>query len=273
MNAERSEEVVKPPSEEDEKILEECVKLWKKAIESDALNEAVMKDMFGLGPNVLHASMNVGFTSPKQALRCFSSLALSESRNLQLQARHFQKAFADTPSFKLIGSASVQYLQELYASGVGANSATAETLASVLKEPLGAVAWIFEIRYNEEGDCQQESCMTAIRHCTADFAADIRQAAPSLDIGNAIVNDLKSHPVSPDFKPDAAYIQKILDNVSKSGCRSCKKTKGQFKRCTQCKCARYCSAECQRADWKQHRSWCKLEHRMLIQMASLGNHA
>ncbi|GAQ90657.1 hypothetical protein KFL_006680060 [Klebsormidium nitens] len=34
------------------------------------------------------------------------------------------------------------------------------------------------------------------------------------------------------------------------------KSPGELKRCSRCKSARYCSAQCQRADWKEHRKTC-----------------
>lgn len=40
-------------------------------------------------------------------------------------------------------------------------------------------------------------------------------------------------------------------------CRICQKTGETMKKCSQCKTARYCSTECQKADWKQHKPICE----------------
>lgn len=36
-------------------------------------------------------------------------------------------------------------------------------------------------------------------------------------------------------------------------CNICKKTEGELKRCAACQEVDYCSIECQRADWKEHK--------------------
>ena len=43
-------------------------------------------------------------------------------------------------------------------------------------------------------------------------------------------------------------------------CEYCKKTtkeKGETQRCSGCDCVRYCGLECQKADWKSHKPFCK----------------
>ena len=58
-----------------------------------------------------------------------------------------------------------------------------------------------------------------------------------------------------------------LDAV-KSECFSCGKT-GKMKRCLQCKCAYYCSRECQAAAWKcGHKAACKQIRRKQQQSAN-----
>lgn len=40
-------------------------------------------------------------------------------------------------------------------------------------------------------------------------------------------------------------------------CVNCGTKSENMKKCSQCKSARYCSSECQRADWKKHKKICK----------------
>lgn len=40
-------------------------------------------------------------------------------------------------------------------------------------------------------------------------------------------------------------------------CDSCRQSKGQLRKCSVCHSAQYCSVECQKADWKEHKLVCK----------------
>ena len=40
-------------------------------------------------------------------------------------------------------------------------------------------------------------------------------------------------------------------------CRSCLKSEYKILLCSKCKCMRYCSKECQKKDWKRHKSECR----------------
>ena len=40
-------------------------------------------------------------------------------------------------------------------------------------------------------------------------------------------------------------------------CTFCKKQKESMKKCSRCKLNRYCSRECQKNDWKEHKTICK----------------
>lgn len=45
--------------------------------------------------------------------------------------------------------------------------------------------------------------------------------------------------------------------IKERSCFICSKESRELKMCSICKRARYCSAECQKVDWKTHKSWCK----------------
>lgn len=46
------------------------------------------------------------------------------------------------------------------------------------------------------------------------------------------------------------------ENFSQTECEKCKKSNPRLT-CSACKCSRYCSKECQTADWKAHKPACK----------------
>lgn len=51
-----------------------------------------------------------------------------------------------------------------------------------------------------------------------------------------------------------------LSNTDKNICNNCKKEeaiKNNYKQCSRCKKVRYCSVECQKQDWKEHKLNCK----------------
>lgn len=67
---------------------------------------------------------------------------------------------------------------------------------------------------------------------------------------------------------DKARLEKTLatnrqvsygSNNSKKTCLHCH-TEGKMKRCSGCLLAKYCSKECQKAHWKEHRQLCKAAH-------------
>lgn len=44
--------------------------------------------------------------------------------------------------------------------------------------------------------------------------------------------------------------------ILRHNCDHCGKRGRQFKRCARCKVVHYCSLECQRANWKEHKKYC-----------------
>ena len=52
-------------------------------------------------------------------------------------------------------------------------------------------------------------------------------------------------------------IDKYLPNYKVNTCRHCEKVDKELKRCGKCKMAKYCSNECQLADWPTHKLVCK----------------
>jgi|SaaInl74LU_5_DNA_1037368.scaffolds.fasta_scaffold96411_2 hypothetical protein len=64
----------------------------------------------------------------------------------------------------------------------------------------------------------------------------------------------------PEFNKDfyAARSEEILDTLTEGkGCAHCRKKDVTTKRCTGCKFEKYCSVDCQKADWKKHKPTCK----------------
>jgi len=60
-----------------------------------------------------------------------------------------------------------------------------------------------------------------------------------------------------EYFTDADDGNRLPDEVDDSGrCLLCKSTPEKLKYCGRCKVAKYCSRECQAADWRRHRSEC-----------------
>ena len=53
-----------------------------------------------------------------------------------------------------------------------------------------------------------------------------------------------------------------LRKVAAAACSNCNNSDKKMKICGKCRLVSYCSPECQKADWKQHKSSCGINHRM-----------
>jgi hypothetical protein len=62
------------------------------------------------------------------------------------------------------------------------------------------------------------------------------------------------------LKCHKGFSRKIFsqDSDTKSECNYCKKGVRRMKKCSRCKLIRYCSSECQVADWIEHKDACKM---------------
>jgi hypothetical protein len=56
---------------------------------------------------------------------------------------------------------------------------------------------------------------------------------------------------------DSLYAE-LLSVIGRARCIKCGKSDARNQLCSQCKCASYCSKECQKSDWNRHRGRCKL---------------
>lgn len=65
-------------------------------------------------------------------------------------------------------------------------------------------------------------------------------------------------PVGQEFGKMMSNDWETMENlIKKEGCYNCGKGGGGLLRCARCKKASYCSAECQKADWKKHKQVCR----------------
>jgi len=48
----------------------------------------------------------------------------------------------------------------------------------------------------------------------------------------------------------------LLRYCCRKGCRALEDNSGDFKLCSRCQCACYCTPACQKGDWKEHKKWC-----------------
>ena len=73
-----------------------------------------------------------------------------------------------------------------------------------------------------------------------------------------IGGDQQTQRLAPEFAPDGPVMRYMQQDM----CVTCRKTRDvdgvSLKLCGRCQVARYCSVECQRADWTTHRPHCKL---------------
>ena len=60
-----------------------------------------------------------------------------------------------------------------------------------------------------------------------------------------------------------------IDNIQpKLSCAICKKSEGQLKSCSLCHSIFYCSVECQKKDWKEHKPKCKSADATILEQAN-----
>jgi hypothetical protein len=72
--------------------------------------------------------------------------------------------------------------------------------------------------------------------------------------------ELLQHPLPPDWAPNAEETKRFLNVATRNECRTCHATEpANMKSCDACKLARYCSVECQRLDWTDHKRFCDVE--------------
>ena len=94
----------------------------------------------------------------------------------------------------------------------------------------------------------------------------IAQQIVSEDCGSIIMDELSILHYQSDLNETTGQVsyKLVLFNFlelpgstsSVSCCFKCEKPARDLKVCSRCRRARYCSVECQRSDWKQHKSIC-----------------
>lgn len=75
----------------------------------------------------------------------------------------------------------------------------------------------------------------------------------------ALYEMLRTHELPPNWKPNPTMIAATLASVNRDQCRTCEKA-GAPMQCSSCGVARYCSVECQRLDWIDHKKVCTIDH-------------
>jgi hypothetical protein len=76
-----------------------------------------------------------------------------------------------------------------------------------------------------------------------------------------VIEIISLNNIMPEFNKYfyAARSNELLEALtSANGCTNCgTKDVNTLKRCTGCKFVKYCNVDCQKADWKNHKSVCK----------------
>ena len=91
--------------------------------------------------------------------------------------------------------------------------------------------------------------------------------------GGDLLRQTLANPTTSNFPAFRSALKKLLDQSNQSQasssnrpallCRHCGATKEQMHTCARCKGAKYCSRECQKADWKLHKPICVESNRQL----------
>lgn len=91
---------------------------------------------------------------------------------------------------------------------------------------------------------------------TREFVDLLREQDPDF------YNYLKNMPLDPNWRPDPAKTAEVLSVAKREECRYCHLDQA-MERCSACKVAHYCTVECQRKDWPEHKKICKFEQCMV----------
>lgn len=95
-------------------------------------------------------------------------------------------------------------------------------------------------------------CVEAMQQCILDYK----------------INDIKAIDVAPDVE-DALDADSSRVRCSNPLCDRVEADADRFDRCAKCKCTKYCSRDCQRAHWADHKKACKACVPMAEQVADL----
>lgn len=76
------------------------------------------------------------------------------------------------------------------------------------------------------------------------------------DQGHNDILNVGENSFAKEFHVQRRAIVIRMGAVSARECRGCKKTEGKLMLCSRCKYVRYCSMECSRATWPEHREEC-----------------
>ena len=73
--------------------------------------------------------------------------------------------------------------------------------------------------------------------------------------GSAVIEGTHARPSSADSMPE----QRMLRLLARWRCATCDRPLRKEKTCDRCRSVSYCSRECQRGDWAQHKAACTLQ--------------
>jgi hypothetical protein len=258
---------VKDPKPEQQAKIQAVVELAYKTFETDAFGGPDIRNrVFNLDVHG-HVFMGIAFTSIRGASRAFKTLYKSSTRNLEITSQHLTN-FIDSgnkTNVKHVVRVNGTNMVKKLADGTlgGDNGLVADITRKVLDAPMGGVAWHFEIPYNKHGDCHQFT-LAAIRGESKTTFKDELHAAIAKSHGSVMADAFCAYfakrKIPKDFKPTPQESAQMLSNMQRRECRRCKSTDAPMI-CSKCKTARYCSKNCQVADWRlKHKKFCAVEH-------------
>jgi hypothetical protein len=108
--------------------------------------------------------------------------------------------------------------------------------------------------------------VTCLQACVQLVKKKLKSGIPTGDIFDAVIAG-EDGPIKEKAKADLVRLQSLArlsndESLWIKGCHHCEKVEtlldgAKLMKCQGCKAVYYCSKECQVADWKKHKKWCK----------------
>jgi hypothetical protein len=255
------------PTEEQEKLFGEFKELFTETFSDSAVAVKVLYEAFGF-KDIPESGSGVilKFNSPEDALKAIKRLRKSVNYHLRVSTRHIRRfirhgqqglresipmvqAKVKDGEIFVLTQAGVEHFaknNDIFAEGLAEATATGNPTYLI---------WLILVLYNgtdfmSYGLVQAEPELNERKP----LCEEIMDVIPNKQAAKSIVDELKDAQKelggtgTPDHK-------QMLELLTAPWCRTCWRDK-PTKVCGKCKCARYCSRECQKQGWAEHKHSC-----------------
>jgi hypothetical protein len=266
---------VKPPTPEQHKELDEFRATLKEATESDAFTHNILHAVTNLHKYV-HIGWLLHFTSPAKALQAAKKLRQRSKKRIQIESKDLAEFAKQAAVSKLaLGKEGLLDVKQNILKSSTPDDPLFVGVEELLSMPLGGLAWLVEVAYNDGGDAHK--CYFIHRTIASDshteYERKIREAyvndPKTADLIVAEVQGLRDRAKTtnlPMTSGQAFSFVKTMYEAFKGQCRKCHAKKEGLKACSGCKVAHYCNKQCQKADWESHKGQCAYERVQFSQM-------